>query len=89
MASLLSRVKSNDIALTVDKSAEEFLVEKGYDATLGARPLRRIVQEYVEDPLAELVLAGKAKSKMRLKLAKDGKSLMFQTISKNSKGAAE
>lgn len=89
MAALLSRVKSNDIALTVDKSAEEFLVEKGYDSTLGARPLRRIVQEYVEDPLAELVLAGKAKLKMRLKLAKDGKSLMFQTISKNSKGATE
>jgi ATP-dependent Clp protease ATP-binding subunit ClpB len=52
-------------------------VEKGYNSALGARPLRRVVQDYVEDPLADLVLAGKTKPKMRGKLAPDGKSLKF------------
>ena len=74
---LRARLKGENIALTLDKKAEDFLVEKGYDSALGARPLRRVVQEYVEDPLAELVLAGKTKPKMKARLAKDGKSLKF------------
>ena len=59
------------------KKAADFLVEKGTDSALGARPLRRVVQEYVEDPLADLVLAGKAKPRLRGRLAKDGKSIRF------------
>ena len=74
---LQARLKDAHIALSLDKKAETFLVEKGYDSALGARPLRRVVQEYVEDPLADLVLAGKTKPRMRGKLAKDGRSLKF------------
>ena len=74
---LQARLKDAHIALSLDKRAEAFLVEKGYDSALGARPLRRVVQEYVEDPLADLVLAGKTKPRMRGKLAKDGRSLKF------------
>ena len=74
---LQARLKDAHIALSLDKKAEAFLVEKGYDSALGARPLRRVVQEYVEDPLADLVLAGKTKPRMRGKLAKDGQSLRF------------
>ena len=65
------------IALSLDAKAVAFLVEKGYDSALGARPLRRVVQTYVEDPLADLILAGKTKPRMRAKLAKDGQSLKF------------
>ena len=71
------RLKDSHIALSLDKKATEFLIEKGYDSALGARPLRRVVQDYIEDPLADLVLAGKIKPRMRGKLAKDGKSLKF------------
>ena len=74
---LQARLKDAHIALSLDRKAEAFLVEKGYDSALGARPLRRVVQEYVEDPLADLVLAGKTKPRMRGKLAKDGQSLRF------------
>ena len=74
---LQARLKDLHISLSLDKKAEEFLVEKGYDSSLGARPLRRVVQDYVEDPLADLVLAGKTKARLRLRLAKDGKSLKF------------
>ena len=74
---LQARLKDAHISLSLDKKATQFLVEKGYDSALGARPLRRVVQDYVEDPLADLVLAGKARARMRGKLAKDGKSLKF------------
>ena len=74
---LSERLKAQRIKLSLDKKAEEFLIEKGYDQSLGARPLRRVVQEYVEDPLAEKLLAGKTHPRMKLKLAKDGKSLVF------------
>ena len=74
---LQARLKDSHIALSLDKKATEFLIEKGYDSALGARPLRRVVQDYIEDPLADLVLAGKVKPRMRGKLSKDGKSLKF------------
>ncbi|MGN0854111.1 MAG: ATP-dependent Clp protease ATP-binding subunit [Kiritimatiellia bacterium] len=77
LTKLQTRLKDLHITLTFDRKALDFLVEKGYDSALGARPLRRVVQECVEDPLADLVLAGKTKPRMRLHLAKDGKSLKF------------
>ena len=70
-------MKSAHISLSLDKSAVDFLVEKGLDPALGARPLKRVVQSYVEDPLADLVLAGKTHPRMKAKLAKDGQSLKF------------
>ena len=69
--------EASRIALSLDPKAVDFLVEKGYDPALGARPLRRVVQTYVEDPLADLILAGKTHPRMRAKLAKDGQSLKF------------
>ena len=77
LAKLQSRLKGQHITLSLDKKATDFLIEKGYDSALGARPLRRVVQDYIEDPLADLVLAGKAKPRLRGKLAKDGNSLKF------------
>ena len=74
---LQTRLKGLDVSLSFEPKALEFLVEKGYDPALGARPLRRVVQQQVEDPLSDLVLAGKAHPRMRARLAKDGKSLVF------------
>ena len=72
---LQAELKDQHVTLTLDRKATDFLVEKGYDSALGARPLRRVVQEFIEDPLADLVLAGKTKTKMRGRLAKDGRSI--------------
>ena len=47
------------ITLELDDQAKEWLGAKGYDAAYGARPLKRAIQKYVQDPLAELVLQGK------------------------------
>ncbi len=74
---LQARLKGLHLSLSLDTKATDFLVEKGYDSALGARPLRRVVQDYIEDPLSDLILAGKAKPRLRGRLTKDGKSIKF------------
>jgi ATP-dependent Clp protease ATP-binding subunit ClpC len=44
------------IEVELTKTAKDFLVEKGFDAKFGARPLRRAIQKYIEDPMAEAIL---------------------------------
>jgi ATP-dependent Clp protease ATP-binding subunit ClpC len=55
---VMQRLKARNIQLQLDESAKDFLVEKGYDPTYGARPMRRAVERYLEDPLAEQILRG-------------------------------
>ena len=55
-ADLFDRAESLGITLTMAPSAKEFLVEKGFDAKFGARPLQRAIQRFMEDPLAEAIL---------------------------------
>jgi ATP-dependent Clp protease ATP-binding subunit ClpC len=55
------RIKAKDIAITLDDKAHEFLIEKGYDPQYGARPMRRAVERYLEDPFAEELLRGNIK----------------------------
>ncbi|MCI8551324.1 MAG: ATP-dependent Clp protease ATP-binding subunit [Lachnospiraceae bacterium] len=62
MRSLGKRTKAQmGITLEVDESAKAFIIEKGYDAKYGARPLRRTIQNEVEDKLAEEILDGAVK----------------------------
>ncbi|MGA2750611.1 MAG: ATP-dependent Clp protease ATP-binding subunit [Verrucomicrobiota bacterium] len=56
IAKVMARLKSKQLQLTLDQGAKDFLVEKGYDPTYGARPMRRAVERYLEDPLAEEIL---------------------------------
>jgi ATP-dependent Clp protease ATP-binding subunit ClpB len=49
------------ITLTLDDDARAWLADKGYDPAYGARPLKRVIQKNVQDPLAELILAGEIK----------------------------
>ncbi len=53
LAHLLSRVSGLGFTLNVTEKAKDFIVEKGWDSQFGARPLKRAIQKYVEDPLAE------------------------------------
>jgi ATP-dependent Clp protease ATP-binding subunit ClpC len=57
---LLLRIRASlaerDLQLELTEGAEDFLVEKGWDPSMGARPLRRAIQRYIEDPLADFVL---------------------------------
>src|SRR2546429_3549810 len=50
---VLKRIKAKEVHIELSQSAKEFLIEKGYDPQYGARPMRRAVERYLEDPLAE------------------------------------
>ncbi len=77
IAKLQDRLKPLRVSFTVDDEAVDFLVGKGYDSSLGARPLRRVVQDYLEDPIADMLLAGKRKSRIRVRMDKSGDKLKF------------
>ncbi|MGM0662362.1 MAG: ATP-dependent chaperone ClpB [Pseudomonadota bacterium] len=55
---LLKRLATRKIDLQLDQSAKEWLAEEGYDPVYGARPLKRVIQKALQDPLAEALLAG-------------------------------
>jgi ATP-dependent Clp protease ATP-binding subunit ClpB len=54
-------LEDRKITITLDAKARDWLVDKGYDPAYGARPLKRVIQKTVQDPLAELILSGKIK----------------------------
>ena len=55
---LIQRLQNQKIHLTLDPAARDFLAEKGYDPAYGARPLKRAIQQYLENPLAMAILNG-------------------------------
>jgi len=59
LASLGERLESQGMKLRVTEEAKRFLAKKGFDRTLGARPLRRAIQTHIEDPLSEGLLYGR------------------------------
>ncbi len=67
------------IHLSLDEKAKDFLAEKGYDPKYGARPLRRTIQSYLENPLSEEILNGRVTrdSTVRITVDKSGEKLKF------------
>ncbi|MHC4596806.1 MAG: ATP-dependent Clp protease ATP-binding subunit, partial [Planctomycetota bacterium] len=57
------------LKLELTEQAKEFLIDKGYNPEFGARPLRRAIEHYIEDPLSEAVLGGKFKDKKLIKVS--------------------
>ena len=58
LTQLQSQLDEKKVVLDVSQAAREWLVDKGYDVTMGARPMDRVIQEHIKKPLAELVLFG-------------------------------
>nr|ADI18337.1 ATPases with chaperone activity, ATP-binding subunit [uncultured Rhodobacterales bacterium HF4000_03E16] len=58
LARLLKRLATRKIALELDETARKWLADEGYDPVFGARPLKRVIQRALQDPLAEMLLAG-------------------------------
>ena len=77
MNKVIARIKAKDIHLALDSTAQEFLIEKGYDPTYGARPMRRAVERYLEDPMAEELLRGNIKPGESVTVKRDGEKLAF------------
>ena len=76
---LFKNISEHKMEIILDQSAKNFLVEKGFDPKYGARPLRRAIQKYVEDPLAEEILRNSFKehSKIIAKHVENTEELIF------------
>src|SRR5436853_3132989 len=75
---VMERLKHKNIQLQLDEKAKDFLVEKGYDPTYGARPMRRAVERYLEDPLAEEILKGHLHENDPIQVTMEGDKLVFK-----------
>ena len=58
LGKIIVRLQSKGLTMSLDQAAKDFLIEKGYNPDFGARPLRRALGTYIEDPLAESILSG-------------------------------
>ncbi len=88
---LLGRISSLGIDFELTESAKRFLSAKGYDPLYGARPLRRAVQKYIEDPVSEEILKAKFKdgSKIKVKHKEGADELYFVNAEQDTEGEAE
>jgi ATP-dependent Clp protease ATP-binding subunit ClpC len=85
---VLKRIKAKEVHIELTQSAKEFLIDKGYDPQYGARPMRRAVERYLEDPLAEELLRGHVKPGDTVEVvATDGK-LTFQVPQSQAQSSA-
>jgi len=84
-----ARLKEKGIALELDESAKDFLIDKGYNPDFGARPLRRAIEQHVEDAMSESILRGDFEGKNLVKITKkDGEqTLSFDATFDEDKGA--
>jgi ATP-dependent Clp protease ATP-binding subunit ClpB len=78
---LRTRLAANNIELELTDSARSLLAVKGYDPTYGARPLKRAIQKYIENPLSMEILKGEVKEKTRIRAKAQGDSIVFEPIS--------
>ncbi|MEM1213649.1 MAG: AAA family ATPase, partial [Planctomycetota bacterium] len=81
---VFKRLEEREIELQPDESAKDFLIEKGYNPDYGARPLRRAIAQFVEDPLSEALLREEIRSGQIVILSKaeDGEKLDYRTEDK-------
>ena len=77
MTRLQKLLDDRKITLTLEPSAREWLAEKGWDPAYGARPLKRVIQKSVQDPLAEMILAGTVKDGEKVEVSAGPQGLSF------------
>jgi len=87
MGRLSKLLADRKIKLELDASAKDWLGQKGYDPAYGARPLKRVIQKYVQDPLAEMVLSGKIHDGETVAITAGKDGLMFNGEAAKAKAA--
>ncbi|RMH25142.1 MAG: ATP-dependent Clp protease ATP-binding subunit [Planctomycetota bacterium] len=90
-AKVAERIKEQGLVLELDQAAKDFLIEKGYNPDFGARPLRRAIGTYIEDPLSEMLLSGELHGMTHIAATRVGTEdkLSFNPRSEASPVAAE
>ena len=91
MREVMKRISAMGITVELTKQAREFLAGKGFDPAFGARPLRRALQKYLEDPIAEELLKGKYPegTKIKVKVNKKKDELRFSAVMPEKKEGEE
>ncbi len=84
ISNLQKRLVAKRITIHLSDEAKELLIDNGYDEKYGARPLRRSIEKYLEDPLAEALLGGEVHEGDTLEVVREGDELTFETVSKSS-----
>ena len=77
MARLVKLLEDRKITLELEPSAREWLADKGWDPAYGARPLKRVIQKSVQDPLAEMILSGSIKDGEKVVVSVGKQGLTF------------
>ena len=75
---LQKRLQNKQIGLTLDDKAKEYIAVNGYDAEFGARPLKRLIENEIENPLAMMILDGRVKEGGNVKITSDSSKLILQ-----------
>jgi ATP-dependent Clp protease ATP-binding subunit ClpC len=86
IAQLSKRVHDREIEMIVDEKARNYIIDKGYDEKFGARPLRRAVEQYLEDPLAEAILRGTVENGKHITVTLDDGIIVFKQDQPASSG---
>ncbi|MDD5238817.1 MAG: ATP-dependent Clp protease ATP-binding subunit, partial [Candidatus Omnitrophica bacterium] len=71
------RLKEQHIALEINQEAKDFLIEKGFDPVFGARPLKRTIQRFLEDPLASEIISKRFKEGSKVVVTRKNEELIF------------
>ena len=81
---VFTRLEDRDMSLDLDKTAKDFLIDKGFNPDFGARPLRRAIEQYVEDPMSDAILREEFKPGQVIKITRkeDEDHLTFQASDK-------
>ena len=77
IARLGNKLKERNIGLVLDDKAKKFLSDKGYDSLYGARPLKRVMQKYIEDTIAQHILKGNIHDGDSVTLSSNGEKILF------------
>jgi ATP-dependent Clp protease ATP-binding subunit ClpC len=78
VAKVLERLRRRNVVVVLDDKARELLIEKGFDPQYGARPMRRAVERYLEDPLAEEILRGTLIDGEPVTATAEGEKILFR-----------
>ncbi|HEY9082198.1 MAG TPA: ATP-dependent Clp protease ATP-binding subunit, partial [Vicingaceae bacterium] len=89
LESLYKRIQGLGYKIDLANDAKDFIADKGYDAAYGARPLKRAIQKYLEDPLAEEIIQSKIKEgdTIKIELDKVTKELVMNVVKEKPKKA--
>ncbi len=83
-----TRLEDSGISLKISDASKELLIEKGFDSAFGARPIRRAIQRYLEDPLADEILKGRFDKGGPVSVERKGEELTFRASRKRVKATA-